>query len=100
METFNYDTCPVCKKGKGRMHKIVADEIEKGNMPKEQFGCSTIGLFININTLKQPIIGARLPAFRVYQDVCEECGAYFSLRQEVGVTKYTGNRNQPFEGLF
>lgn len=110
METFNYpDGCPVCiakaagdpnaKIGKGRMHQLIAKMQEGGFYSKDLLPCSAIGIHVNLDPRHIPLIGARIPAFRSYEDICEECGAVFTIRQEVGHVAYTGKPHQPFENL-
>lgn len=91
--------CPVCKKGKGRMHQLVGKEIEAGHMSKGLLPTAQISVHVNFDPHCLPIIGARIPAFRAYTDMCEECGAVFTFRQDVGVVRYIGDRTQPFSDL-
>jgi hypothetical protein len=96
METVTHPNCPACKQGIGEMHK--AHEKDKPSKPGEPqiIPAIEVSMSVNINPLKPPIIGGRLPAIRSYKDVCEECGCIWSFMTERGHVTFTGDQRQPF----
>jgi len=99
MEVKEYTNCPVCKIGIGEMRTIINKQVEAGIMSKRVHPATQVGIHVNIDPTNMPIIGSRLPAIRSFQDICENCGAVFVNRRELGHAVFTGNPAQLFKNF-
>lgn len=91
--TFN--KCPDCKVDKRLMNTIVQEEIAKGNMSKEAFGCTMMNVYSNIDPMRPPIAGGRVPGARVTRDICTGCGREYTTKIETGHITIPTHQNQP-----
>ncbi len=66
------------------MKSIVQKEIAKGNMGKDTFASTQINMYTNVDVLRPPLVGARIPSARVYHDICIKCGKEHIVRIEKG----------------
>lgn len=96
MEVTEHSTCSICKTGVGEMHLIVKKEVEKGTLSERLIPTTGINIYVNIDPVHLPIVGARLPAIRTYNDICENCGVEWAYRVEHGHSTFTGDPRQPF----
>ncbi len=82
---FEAKVCPHCKVEKpGIMGKIGRDQILLGNMGSDIVGHTSASVYTMIDVRRPPLAGARIPAIRVYADLCEKCGRYFNFLIEEG----------------
>lgn len=79
-----FDECPLCHK-KGRlMQGIMAPDVLSGNAKVDAMIASEVRIIVNIDPTKPPLIGARIPAGRVFYDICTGCGYERPYRLEKG----------------
>ncbi len=77
--------CPYCEvEDFGVMHKIVSDQIALGKIREGVFGAMATSVFTTIDATRPPIAGARIPAIKVYSDLCKKCGRAANSRIEKG----------------
>lgn len=82
---LNLDQCTWCgEKNTGMMGLMVREEIYKGNMGEDVIGSTMINVFTVIDARRPPLAGARIPAMRLYSDICSKCGRQFNFRMERG----------------
>jgi glutaredoxin len=79
-----FNNCPHCKADARLMNTLVQAEIDKGNMGAEIIPWTFITVYCNIDSSRPPIAGGRVPAARIYKDMCTECGEEFTTRIETG----------------
>lgn len=90
-----FDECPDCKVDKRLMNGIVQEEIAKGNMSKEALGCTVMQVYSNIDPMKIPIAGGRVPGARITKDICTKCGGEYTTRIETGHVTIPTRQGQP-----
>jgi len=82
---LNTSDCPHCEqKDAGVMAKVVKKQIEMGNLGEDVIGHVMAQVYTIIDGRRPPLAGARIPAVRVYTDLCNKCGRPFNFLIEEG----------------
>ena len=82
---LNTRDCTHCgEKDAGVMAGIVRDEIAMGNMGEDVVGHAMASVYTIVDARRPPLAGARIPAARVYADICKKCGREFNFLIEQG----------------
>lgn len=82
---FDAEVCPHCgQEDPGIMAEIVREETALGNLGEGVIGHVMANMYSIVDARKPPLVGARIPAIRVYTDICKKCGMAFNCRIEKG----------------
>ena len=68
----------------GVMRQITRDEIKLGKIGDDVIGGTGQSVYTLIDLRRPPLVGARIPAIKVYADICGECCKPFNFRIEKG----------------
>lgn len=77
--------CPVCNKD-NRLGKKLSDEVKERGLMREELNYY---LYQFDAVVKDPLkeaklpIGGKLPAFRIFLDMCLDCGCYYVAKLEL-----------------
>lgn len=84
-EIVNISTCPHCgQEDACLMGRIAREQIVLGNMGEDVVGHTSASVYTMIDQRRPPLAGARIPAIRVFTDICKKCGRYFNFLVEEG----------------
>lgn len=84
---IEFDKCPVCGSKERLAGQLAKKEKKKGTMRKDlNFYAHIItGVIKDPQYERQILYGAAIPAYRIYLDVCLQCGTYYAAKVEIAV---------------
>jgi len=79
-----FKECPYCLVDERLMNGICQTQKDLGNMNEAVVGATHVDVYCNVDPTKPVISGGRVPAARVFRDICSKCGREYTVRIEVG----------------
>lgn len=84
-DILNLSTCPHCgQEDACIMGRIAREQIKLGNVGDDVVGHLMAAVYTMIDQRRPPLAGARIPAIRVFTDLCKKCGRSFNFLIEEG----------------
>ncbi len=82
---LDLEACPHCGKEDYRiMGRIIDEQVRLGNMSEKAQGFVQSAMYSCVDPLKPPLAGSRIPAIRVFTDLCNKCGRAVNFMIEQG----------------